>query len=388
MDPPGAAGGMPIDQAIVELLRQAQISRDRQDEWIRDQPRGGGREGGMNQQERNFEAARRARMDLMKSMPSFERGKDRWIDFERQVRLLVEELQVPEGIAKRVLFGAIKGRSSRIVIASLIPNEGAAANMTFDQYLREMGQKFTPAAESMQMKQEYKLRKQDKEEDVQSYVNEKYELYKMAYPGNDDDLSDFYVEATKGVANKYVRNNLWSYQATGIADFGQKAVFWVQVERQRITCGDSEGSSLEGLTPVTKITNKYQRAETMEIDHLRRTEEGWNESECECNAMQEQGFRGPCYYCQKKGHMLRSCPRKSAGLPRVRGPENLKSTNPVKKNSWTKGKTPFKKPMGSGNRRVNQIGGEEEDEESDEEGAEDEGIEEEGEDLHFLEERL
>ena len=34
-------------------------------------------------------------------------------------------------------------------------------------------------------------------------------------------------------------------------------------------------------------------------------------------ALHEGGFRGPCYYCYRQGHMARNCPRKSAGLPKV-----------------------------------------------------------------------
>jgi hypothetical protein len=61
-------------------------------------------------------------------------------------------------------------------------------------------------------------------------------------------------------------------------------------------------------------------AEAMEVDHLKAEvgEEDDEIGECECMALHEQGFRGPCYYCQRRGHMMRNCPRKSAGLPKIR----------------------------------------------------------------------
>ena len=40
-----------------------------------------------------------------------------------------------------------------------------------------------------------------------------------------------------------------------------------------------------------------------------------------------------CYHCQRKGHMLRSCPRKSAGLPKVRA-DAANQGNAMKK--WVK----------------------------------------------------
>ena len=54
----------------------------------------------------------------------------------------------------------------------------------------------------------------------------------------------------------------------------------------------------------------------MEVDvlHGGETEE---DDACECAALQDQGFQGPCYFCQRRGHMLRNCPRKAAGLPKI-----------------------------------------------------------------------
>ena len=45
-------------------------------------------------------------------------------------------------------------------------------------------------------------------------------------------------------------------------------------------------------------------------------EESDSDGECECAALYTGGRGGPCYYCTKEGHLLRSCPRKAAGLPR------------------------------------------------------------------------
>lgn len=263
--------------------------------------------------------AGRLALDFIRHCPTFERGKDRWTDFSSRFLLQKETYKVEDTEAKIALWNAIVGRSSRIVISSMHPKEGVFGTMDFAQYLTTMGQKFTPASESMQMKSEYKSRVQGKTEDVQNYINEKYELYKLAYPGVND-MADFYMEATKGVANKYVRNNLWGHRATSVENYGEMAVFWVQVERQRVAYGDSEGTNMDGLVPVTRNPHGG-KGEPMEIDHLRRTyrdePEEDDPEDCECMAMHEQGFKGPCYYCRKRGHVIRNCPRKSAGLPRT-----------------------------------------------------------------------
>ena len=68
--------------------------------------------------------------------------------------------------AKWVLYNAIVGQSSRLVISSMNPELAAIQHMEFREYLRRMGEKFTPAAKSIQMEAEYRSPKQGKNEDV------------------------------------------------------------------------------------------------------------------------------------------------------------------------------------------------------------------------------
>jgi len=337
--------------------------------------------------------------EFMKNVPSFERGKDRWADFSRLFQLNRTLYGVNDHWAKLGLWSAISGRSSRLVIASMYPGQDPYDDMTFAEYLQQMGNKFTPAAESMQMKSEYKSRVQAKNEDVQNYITEKYELFKVAYP-DVENLSDFYVETTKGIANKYVRNNLWGLRATSVENYSESAVYWVQVERQRIAFGDSDSTSMDGLIPVTKVAlgKKTDKVEPMEIDHLQRgmskvtiqdgeiTEDEEVGDDCECMALHERGFRGPCYYCMRKGHMIRNCPRKSAGLPRVRDPNKMqKPSNQVTgtKPKWNpSNKTQQKGFTPQRYKRVNQL----EESQDAQEGAEVTEDEDEETEVTFLEE--
>jgi len=248
---------------------------------------------------------------------------------------LFEVYEVRPAQAKMLLWNAVIGRSSKIVVASMNPSKAPYLTMSFANYLDEMKGKFTPATESLQMKAEYQNRKQTKQEDIQNYINEKYELFKMAYP-NTEDLSDFFIEVTKGIYNRSVRRRMYEFDGRDVAAYGTRAVFMVQVQRQQITNGDTDDTSMDGLVPVTKTGNTLGAPEAMEVDHLRREREDDEDSECECMAMHEQGFRGPCFYCQRKGHMVRNCPRKSAGLPKVKVSEMNMGARP----KWKKGVTP------------------------------------------------
>ena len=78
---------------------------------------------------------------------------------------------VKEEQAKRVLYDSITGSLSRLVITSPSPELPAAQVMTFGDYLQRMGEKFMPAAKSIQMEAEYRDQKQGRFEDVQNYIN-------------------------------------------------------------------------------------------------------------------------------------------------------------------------------------------------------------------------
>ena len=143
--------------------------------------------------------------------------------------------------------------SSRLVITNLSPKLPAAQEMTFRDYLQRMGEKFMPAAESIQMEAEYQDWKQGKLEDVQNYINAKYKLFLMAFPNAQArDQTEFYRETTEGFLNKYVRDQMFCYEPVDVESFGARAVNVVQIERRRIGIGDSDTKRLDGLVPVTR----------------------------------------------------------------------------------------------------------------------------------------
>ncbi len=90
-------------------------------------------------------------MDFCKLRPMFERGQGRWTDFAIQFSKVQNDFYIKDHQAKRALYLAIKGQASRLVVASMNPDQDPYNGMTFAQYLRRMGEKFSPAAGSMQM---------------------------------------------------------------------------------------------------------------------------------------------------------------------------------------------------------------------------------------------
>ena len=110
--------------------------------------------------------ARKDYLCFTRDRPTFERGRDHWNDFAIRFQGSMWDHGVTEEQAKWVLYNAIVGQSSRLVISSMNPELAAIQHMEFREYLRRMGEKFTPAAKSIQMEAEYRSPKQGKNEDV------------------------------------------------------------------------------------------------------------------------------------------------------------------------------------------------------------------------------
>ena len=97
------------------------------------------------------------------------------------------------------------------------------------------------------MEAEYRSRKQGKNEDVQNYINAKYELFQLAFPNAQErDRVEFYHETTEGFLNKYVRDQMFCFDANCVEAFRARAVNMVQIERRRIRIGDSETNKMDG----------------------------------------------------------------------------------------------------------------------------------------------
>ena len=422
-----------MDQRFFErLMEQMQLAAEASREcmgFIREMRAGGAANqqaaAPANQADQNARQdamqARREYLEFLRNHPKFERGKDRWSDFAFRFESARERHGVGDEHAKAVLYNeAIVGQSSRLVIASMRPNDPNYAQLTFAQYLQRMGEKFTPAAESIQMEAEYKARVQGRQEDIQNYITAKHELFLIAYPNAQDrDRNEFYRKTTEGVLNKYVRDNLFTYEPANLEGYANRAVQLVQIQRRRIQIGDSDSASMDGLIPVTRplrdnVGAYADRGEPMEVDNLwwwsqqestgEEEPEDGTEDYCECMALQERGQRGPCYYCLQRGHFARGCPRRAAGLPRALnpaegarpsgyrgrpphrgGPRPARGFTPNARGMQNRGR--FRgRGRGGPNRGVHQLDAEEEDSREEEQ----EGYvaeEEDGapEDLHFLE---
>ena len=136
-----------------------------------------------------------------------------------------------------------------------------------------MGEKFQPAAESIQMKEEYLNRTQRAEEDVQSYVGEKTELFRAAFPhASQKEWSECWMETAEGLCSRYVRDQMMASEPSDAEDFVRRAMRAVQAEQAPIRIGDStEGR--DGLEPV------FQQITAGEGERVKRRRQGRSPAE-------------------------------------------------------------------------------------------------------------
>ena len=80
---------------------------------------------------------------------------------------------------------------------------------------------------------------------------------------------EFYRETTEGFLNKYVRDQMFCFDANCVEAFGGRAVNVVQIERQRIRIRDRETNKMDRLIPVIwpiREDKPRARFEAMEVD--------------------------------------------------------------------------------------------------------------------------
>ncbi len=177
---------------------------------------------------------------------------------------------MPDEEAKWALWLAIGGPASRLVIAGLDPGTETCSQDTYSQYLGRLGEQFVPAAEGAGAVEEYLGRCQGRLEDIQSYVNAKHELFLRAYPAAQPrELEGFFQECSEGIVNKFVRDQMFTFQAADAEEYLDRAVRVVQVERCRIKIGDSSATSHAGLLPVTQWARPVVRYQKRQIPYHR-----------------------------------------------------------------------------------------------------------------------
>ena len=95
-------------------------------------------------------------------------------------------------------------------------------------------------------------------------------MFQLAFPNAQErDRVKLYRETTEGFLNKYMRDQMFCFDANSVEAFGARSVTVVQIERWRILISNSDTNKMDGLIPVTqpiKEDKPKTRFEAMEVD--------------------------------------------------------------------------------------------------------------------------
>ncbi len=76
---------------------------------------------------------------------------------------------------------------------------------------------------------------------------------------------------------------------------------------------------------MTRAVKNQEDEAPMEVDVLYGPDDYYDDLEpgCECVALHERGFRGPCFFCQKQGTYRGRAPADRRAFPECRPPSRL-----------------------------------------------------------------
>ena len=228
--------------------------------------------------------------------------------------------------------------------------EAYAACATAEELMAQLELMFQPAAESQMAKEQFKSCKQQRQENVSSYLSRKFAFYDRAYQPAERIFDNLLDEVIAGLYSNLVKRRLRWAEPTTREQIRERAILIVAQERRMFADGYGEATSYDGLAATTMTFRQggLTDPEPMDIDKLdedvQRMADGREKRCFHCNnvghyarnckikkrertnnsggnnsgnkgggaqSKEKSGeFRGKCNGCHQVGHMVRNCPNK------------------------------------------------------------------------------
>ena len=286
-------------------------------------------------------------------IPCYDPTKEIWRSYRQRLENYLEMTGIAEmgrqnqparcvTFAKHAVIAGMSGTAVERVRPFLPGSEAANRCTSLEQYLALLQELFQPPSESRSLKLEFKNRKQNKDEDVSSFLSSKYALYDIAYPPEQRDHETLLTEVIKGLFSIVVKRRLQMARDIDNREALRERLFEiVSKEREAYQQGFAESTSLDGLVAVA--VPHLRRAgygshgqghgadEPMEVDAMRE-EIARLHAQVEKGAGGGQGGQNPpkpgekrtCFNCNKTGHLKRDCPVPLKGDGKGKGGKKTK----------------------------------------------------------------
>ena len=201
---------------------------------------------------------------------------------------------------KSILIQSISQNMCLRVMSMLRTSPTWNAAATFEAYMTAIGAVFQPEAESQLARTEFRACKQGRNEDMQTFMSRKIQLWMQAFPVGERNFSTLMDDCCDSICNPVVRRRLKHSDVTTKEEMVETVLSIVAKERQCVMGGYGESSNLEGLALSTVVF----KATTNQYDE-------YGDERMDISAIKDK----KCYRCDRLGHLKKDCRVKEENLP-------------------------------------------------------------------------
>ena len=185
-----------------------------------------------------------------KLVPVYDEDTSAWSDHMVVVTACLYMNPVSDKLAKMVLFKKLDSQTFPVVSEGFAPYGVKAKDLNFEKYADLLGNVFQPSSESETLELTFIECKQQPNEYYETYVRNKYRMWKHAYNEEAQDWDDLYISITNGLENKKARKFMKRFrrpEEPGIQPYIIELGHYQAELREQYLAGEISYTDLKGM---------------------------------------------------------------------------------------------------------------------------------------------